>query len=84
MDAESSASMLKLLESIDSKLDRLEQIEDLLYELKMEICGFEHEGTPYPGSTEKIISAIESVEAEVGSVQLAIEAMEDKPSEEES
>jgi hypothetical protein len=84
MDADSSARMLQLLESIDSKLDRLERIEDLLYDLKIEVCGFEHEGTPYPGSTEKIISAIEAVEAEVGSVQLAIEAIEDKPAEEES
>ncbi len=82
MDADSSARMLKLLESIDSKLDRLEQIEELLYDIKLEVCGFEHEGTPYPGSTEKIISAIESVEAEVGSLQLTIEAMEDKSSEE--
>jgi hypothetical protein len=82
MDAESSARMLQLLESIDTKLDGLERIEDLLYDLKMEVCGFEHEGTPYPGSTEKILSAIESVEAEIGSLQLSVEALEDKPAEE--
>lgn len=82
MDAESSAKMLKLLESIDSKLDGLERIEDLLYELKMEVCGFEHEGTQYPGSTEKIINALGSVEAELGSIQLTLEGLEDKPEEE--
>ncbi|HEY1172131.1 MAG TPA: hypothetical protein VGH19_12230 [Verrucomicrobiae bacterium] len=82
MDAESSAKMLKLLESIDSKLDGLERIEDLLYELKMEVCGFEHEGTQYPGSTEKIINALGSVEAELGSIQLTLEGLEDKPEQE--
>ncbi len=82
MDAESSAKMLKLLESIDSKLDTLERIEDLLYDIKMEVSGFEHEGTQYPGSTEKIINAIGLVEAEIGSLQLSVEALDDKPAEE--
>jgi hypothetical protein len=84
MDAESSARMLQLLENIDGKLETLGRIEDLLIDIKMEICGFEHEGTPYPGSTEKILKAIDSVETEIGSLQLSIEAMDDKPAEEES
>lgn len=84
MDAESSERMLQLLENINSKLDTLGRIEDLLIDIKMEVCGFEHEGTPYPGSTDKLLNAIGSVEAEITSLQLTIEAMDEKPSDEQS
>lgn len=76
--------MLQLLENINSKLDTLGRIEDLLIDIKMEVCGFEHEGTPYPGSTDKLLNAIGSVEAEITSLQLTIEAMDEKPSDEQS
>ena len=84
MDAESSERMLQLLENINSKLDTLGRIEDLLIDIKMEVCGFEHEGTPYPGSTDKLLNAIGSVEAEITSLQLTIEAMDEKTSDEQS
>lgn len=84
MDAEATARLIALLESIDTKLDGLNRIEDVLHELKMEVCGFEHEGTQYPGSSERLIQAIEAVEAEVGSVQLTLESLQETKVEEES
>lgn len=44
MDDDSAERMISLLESIDSKLDALNSIRDAVEELRMDLCGFEHNG----------------------------------------
>ncbi len=76
MNEESAERMIQLLESIDSKLDRLDDIESLLQDIKIDVSGFEHEGKKYPGSSERVIAAIGSVESELGFIQMTLNSIE--------
>ncbi|MBI3417490.1 MAG: hypothetical protein HY043_19540 [Verrucomicrobia bacterium] len=80
MNQETAERIIQLLESIDSKLDRLGSIDSLLHEVKMEGSGFEHEGKNYPGSSERIIESIDSVESKLGFLEMTLDSIESNTS----
>lgn len=55
------ARIVDLLESIDGKLDRLEAIEDSLDTMKLDVSGFEHDGTKFEGVGERILDVLSSI-----------------------
>ena len=68
--------MVQLLESIDSKLDRLDDIVGLLDTIKMDVSGFEHDGKTFPGSSDQIVDAVNSVQSQLESIQSSLTMIE--------
>ena len=83
MTEETAERMVELLEDISLKLDGLEQIQstlnsldDMMHEIKLEVCALEHEGNRYPSLGDKIETAIESVQSELNSLSSTLSAIE--------
>jgi len=90
MTEETAARLVALLESIDTKLDGLSRLEaqldslhDLVLEMKMDVSGFEHEGTNYPGRVENIESALGLLQTTLESFEGSVTPAEPKAPPEE-
>lgn len=57
--------MVELLESIEARLNR---IEDLVLTMKMHVSGFEHEGSRYPSTGDRILEALEGLQTTLDSI----------------
>ena len=75
MNQETADQIVSLLESIDSKLDMLTELEARLGEIessvsvmKMDVSGFTHEGKSYPGNIEEIANSLSAIESTLASI----------------
>lgn len=50
--------LVSILQSIDTKLD---SIENLLTDIKMDISGFSHQGSNYPGKLDSIVTTLDEI-----------------------
>ncbi len=82
MNDETALRIVDLLEQMNEKLDKLgsleavheklEAIDGKLYDLQLEICGFEHEGKQFSGLGDRVTSAIAGVQDELDTLRSAL------------
>ena len=85
MNEDTSSQIVSLLQSIDAKLDslgeiaeKLDSIDALVHDMKMDISGFSHEGKTYPGKLETLESSLSGIESSLGSIDMTLSSIDSK------
>jgi hypothetical protein len=83
MDQDTGDRIVDLVQEISGKLDGLDQIQSTLdsldsmvHDLKLELCGFEHEGNRYPSLGDKVDDSIQEIKHELSNINSTLTSID--------